>query len=93
MFDTNLETIESYCFSLFLVNGGFTEWSDWSICTVTCGSGTIQRTRECSNPEPANNGSDCFGLTVEAKECSMPTTCQGILLVVVLGQYVTNFLS
>ena len=62
-------------FIVVLVNGGFTEWTEWSICTVTCGSGTIERTRECSNPKPANNGSDCFGLNLEVKECTMPEIC------------------
>ena len=62
-------------FIVFLVNGGFTEWTEWSVCTVTCGSGMIERTRECSNPKPANNGSDCFDLNLEVKECTMPEIC------------------
>ena len=45
------------------------------MCSVTCGSGLIQRTRECNNPAPAHNGSDCLGFKKEEKYCSMPAVC------------------
>ncbi|MBI4036036.1 prepilin-type N-terminal cleavage/methylation domain-containing protein [Candidatus Daviesbacteria bacterium] len=41
------------------VNGG---WSDWSACSATaCGTSGTQ-TRTCSNPSPANEGTDCSSL-------------------------------
>ncbi|XP_028403035.1 uncharacterized protein LOC114525803 isoform X3 [Dendronephthya gigantea] len=57
------------------VHGNFTEWTEWSRCLVPCGSGVIHRTRECTNPEPAYNGSDCSGLDKEDQFCSVPTIC------------------
>lgn len=47
----------------------WSEWSEFGECPVTCGGGTQDRTRECSNPEPANGGADCVGDAVESQEC------------------------
>ena len=38
------------------MNGG---WSSWGRCTKSCGSGS--QTRTCTNPKPANQGSQCSG--------------------------------
>ncbi|XP_028403037.1 uncharacterized protein LOC114525804 isoform X2 [Dendronephthya gigantea] len=57
------------------VDGNFTEWTQWSKCSVACGSDKILRTRKCTNPEPALGGSDCLGLSEEERFCSMPNTC------------------
>lgn len=48
--------------SFSIVNGGYSEWTAWSECTVTCGEGQQYRTRNCSNPTPDFGGSDCSGL-------------------------------
>eukprot|EP00058_Branchiostoma_floridae_P016888 XP_002602376.1 hypothetical protein BRAFLDRAFT_97997 [Branchiostoma floridae] len=40
------------------VDGGWSDWVDGE-CSVTCGSGTLTRTRDCDNPAPANGGTDC----------------------------------
>ena len=55
----------------FTVDGGYSEWSSFSECTVTCGGGTHERTRECTNPTPANGGRGCEGLgpDKETEEC------------------------
>ena len=68
----------------FAVHGNFTEWSEWSICAVTCGTGQIHRTRECNNPAPAYNGNDCFGLRKEDQYCSMPNVCPRKLSLVLI---------
>ncbi|XP_065056205.1 uncharacterized protein LOC135684538 [Rhopilema esculentum] len=52
------------------VDGGFTEWSLFGACSKTCGGGIMTRTRNCTNPEPANGGKDCDGATVENKACN-----------------------
>uniref|UniRef100_A0A914WFD1 Uncharacterized protein n=1 Tax=Plectus sambesii TaxID=2011161 RepID=A0A914WFD1_9BILA len=42
----------------------YTEWSDWSPCSVSCGSGQNQRTRKCIN------GYACKGQVIEYKPCN-----------------------
>lgn len=51
------------------VDGGFSEWRAWDVCSVTCGTGTQTRTRDCTNPTPANGGADCTGDTTEVTSC------------------------
>ena len=45
------------------------EWSFWSGCSVTCGSGQMTRQRLCGNPQPANGGSGCSGAGIEHNSC------------------------
>ena len=53
--------------------GGFTEWSEWSTCTKTCGlNATKTRNRECQDE---NRG--CIGETTETQTCSPFTPCPG----------------
>ena len=49
-------------FYIVAVDGGYTEWSQWATCSVTCGGGTQERLRDCSNPPPSGGGADCTGL-------------------------------
>ena len=57
-----------------LVNGGWNEWSPWSICTKTV-SGIQIRFRECSNPEPAYGGEHCNGSRALVRECNKMSSC------------------
>ena len=43
----------------YLVHGGFGSWSAFSECSQTCGSGTMHRSRTCSNPEPREESVKC----------------------------------
>ncbi|CAC5416425.1 HMCN [Mytilus coruscus] len=52
------------------VNGGWSEWSKFSACPVTCGGGTNTRTRTCDNPTPAHRGNDCMGAMFENGDCN-----------------------
>ncbi|CAG2209647.1 Coadhesin,Hemicentin-1,Thrombospondin-2,Mucin-like protein [Mytilus edulis] len=52
------------------IDGGwssFGEWSNWSVCSVTCGGGVKSRSRNksCSNPVPKYGGTSCTGNEVE----------------------------
>ena len=53
------------------VDGGYSEWSRWSNCSVKCGLGIMSRTRACINPEPQGNGKNCMALgnDTEISEC------------------------
>lgn len=53
----------------FTVNGGFSDWSAWDTCTVTCGTGTQTRDRDCTSPEPAYGGTNCAGDFIESQSC------------------------
>ena len=50
------------------MNGGWSNWSDYSDCSVTCGKGTIARSRTCTNPAPVGIGF-CVGGSVEYIDC------------------------
>ena len=53
-----------------LVAGSWSEWENWSVCSVTCGSGLRERTRSCDNPKPSNGGADCVGEALESEACN-----------------------
>ena len=55
---------------LITVDGGYTDFGDWSECSAECGGGTQTRTRTCTNPAPANGGADCVGDSSETRECN-----------------------
>eukprot|EP00058_Branchiostoma_floridae_P027786 XP_002613277.1 hypothetical protein BRAFLDRAFT_68242 [Branchiostoma floridae] len=57
------------------VDGGWSEWSAWSGCSVTCGVGTQTRDRSCTNPAPANGGAVCEGDTEETQVCDSGVSC------------------
>uniref|UniRef100_A0A8C4X242 Adhesion G protein-coupled receptor B1 n=1 Tax=Eptatretus burgeri TaxID=7764 RepID=A0A8C4X242_EPTBU len=50
------------------IDGHWSKWTSWSLCSVTCGNGTRQRTRDCHGP--AFGGSDCRGPWAEERPCS-----------------------
>ena len=52
------------------VDGGWTDYSAWSDCTKTCGTGTQTRTRTCTNPTPKGGGAVCTGDAEETQNCN-----------------------
>ena len=52
------------------VNGGWSALGEWSACSVTCGGGTLSRSKICNNPAPANGGADCSGEASETQACN-----------------------
>ena len=77
-FDTLVKPLV-LAFSLFksyipilAIDGGYTDWKEASVCTVTCGGGTQTLKRTCTNPPPSNGGKDCSGLgpAEKTQECN-----------------------
>jgi len=52
------------------VNGGWTDYGDFTSCSKTCGGGEQVRARCCSNPKPSPGGEKCSGSNVEIKPCN-----------------------
>ena len=65
-----------FCFVAFIVAGGWTSWSLWGQCSVTCDGGTKERSRSCTDPEPAHRGATCSGEATEKQDCST-SACPG----------------
>lgn len=54
-----------------LVNGGYSEWTVFTECTKTCGTGTRFRTRTCDNPSPRFGGFNCGGEDSQTFKCNI----------------------
>ncbi|XP_048736194.2 coadhesin-like [Ostrea edulis] len=52
------------------VDGGWSEWSGYSHCSVTCGNGFKIRRRTCTNPQPSGGGADCVGVNEQGLLCT-----------------------
>ncbi|XP_052793992.1 SCO-spondin-like [Mya arenaria] len=57
------------------MDGGYTEWSSWTACSVDCGIGMSQRKRDCSNPPPRYGGLPCIGKSTEIIDCDTGIHC------------------
>ena len=74
-----------YLIHLVHIDGGYTTWTAWSTCSVTCGSSDAvhARSRSCTNPRPLNNGLNCtqqgLGGTVEVQPCGR-SQCPGMAI-------------
>ena len=54
---------------LVAVDGVWSTWTAWEVCSATCGSGTQSRTRTCDNPQPSNGGNECDGQASDTQSC------------------------
>ncbi|XP_065641526.1 uncharacterized protein LOC101240728 [Hydra vulgaris] len=52
------------------VNGNWSIWSSWSLCSQPCGGGVKSRLRSCSNPTPSFGGLDCIGNVRGFESCA-----------------------
>ena len=68
--------VSTVVFLFVSVNGGWTQWSSWSTCTVTCGVGSRTRTRSCTDPAPIGDGADCVGPISSTESCNI-VACPG----------------
>ncbi|VBB26676.1 unnamed protein product [Acanthocheilonema viteae] len=64
-----------YTENLGQIEGGWRDWSSWSVCSVSCGHGLRRRWRLCDSPVPQNGGNLCGGSFVESLDCdAVPAT-------------------
>ena len=59
------------------INGVFGNWSEYSMCSVSCGGGKQYRVRKCDSPYPKYGGKKCDGPSLENRTCK-ETKCPGI---------------
>lgn len=52
------------------IDGSWASWGSWGSCTVTCGGGTQDKTRSCSNPTPQYGGALCTGASSDRQDCN-----------------------
>ncbi|XP_063692586.1 SCO-spondin-like isoform X2 [Bolinopsis microptera] len=52
------------------VDGGYSDFGDWSECSAECDGGNRTRTRQCNNPAPAHGGAECEGEESEIEICN-----------------------
>ena len=58
------------------VHGGWSSWSGWTACTQSCGAGSQERSRTCTNPSPRHGGNSCLGNPGEKQPCN-EQSCPG----------------
>ncbi|XP_023194292.1 netrin receptor UNC5D-like isoform X2 [Xiphophorus maculatus] len=58
---------KSTCNTVCPVDGGWGEWSEWSVCSSDCDR---QHARECTAPEPKHGGRLCDGAASAAENCT-----------------------
>ncbi|XP_020313920.1 netrin receptor UNC5D isoform X1 [Oncorhynchus kisutch] len=58
---------KSTCNALCPVDGGWAEWTEWTVCSGEC---ERQRNRECTAPEPKRGGRLCDGAALGTYNCT-----------------------
>ena len=52
------------------VDGGWSSWTTWTVCSASCAGGTQWRQRTCSTPVPSGTGRDCAGPGHDSRPCN-----------------------
>ena len=67
----------STLFHFNVVHGGWSRWSRWTTCSKSCGKGSQQRFRNCTNPRPSYGGRDCNYGSPNGRETCNTQPCPG----------------
>ena len=67
---------KSQLLPVFVVNGGWSSWSEYGACSATCGTANKTRSRSCTSPTPLHGGEDCEGIFSETAFC-VQASCPG----------------
>ncbi|MFA6392618.1 MAG: hypothetical protein WCW54_00830 [Candidatus Paceibacterota bacterium] len=59
-------TVSSNC----PIAGGWSAWSSFGACSLSCGGGTQSQSRTCTNPTPAYGGAYCVGSSTQSQSCN-----------------------
>jgi len=54
-----------------VTDGGWSDWSPWSGCSVSCGQGRQSRYRACDSPPPSSAGRFCDGPVFDWRHCEL----------------------
>lgn len=81
---------------IITVDGGWSEWTEFESCSVTCGSGLNKRSRSCTNPKPEYGGNNCTGNDTKTQDCQ-ERPCPGLpnrkIKIIESGFVYENFLA
>ncbi|CAC5371199.1 unnamed protein product [Mytilus coruscus] len=65
------EDVGLYCFNMTEVQGGWSPWTTWSVCSdYRCNGGLQSRSRKCDGPLPSDSSLYCKGTSMEIKPCN-----------------------
>lgn len=67
---TTPDNSRSFVYNLHI---GWTEWSEWSLCSASCGEGSQVRTRSCKISDGGKRR--CQGLVNDVRNCTAPSRC------------------
>ena len=75
------------------VHGGYSQWSNWSVCSKSCDGGNQRRSRTCTNPPNANGGKNCsrLGGAVDTRKCNTQK-CPGRFIHFFTNSWLQRFL-
>ncbi|XP_076356664.1 A disintegrin and metalloproteinase with thrombospondin motifs 6-like [Tachypleus tridentatus] len=59
------------------IDGEWGSWGSWSLCSRSCGGGTMSSERLCNNPPPTRGGKYCTGERRRVKLCNIKTCPEG----------------
>lgn len=61
------------------IDGGWSNWSEYSRCSRMCGGGVQSSTRSCDYPSPSNGGKYCIGTRIKYRSCYIQDCPEGHL--------------